>query len=114
MKTAKQFHDFFAAIPAWKWTTGTKEGSFGRRCAIGHLAHRSPWEAGDWKVNLYRIFQALHSDAEHISIVPNINDQGLVWEKRDDDYFHPVRRYRQWTAKGRILAALKAAMKVGL
>ena len=37
MKSAKEFRDFFAAIPDEKWTQGTYSDGQGRCCAMGHV-----------------------------------------------------------------------------
>lgn len=91
MKTAKEFYDFFSAIPEEKWTIGTFLSEDGRCCAMGHLGcSRDNTTAPG--MALENIFQATGR------FVTEVND-----------WFYP-----RETPKQRILAALEDAIKQGL
>lgn len=91
MKTAKEFHDFFSAIPEEKWTIGAFLSDDGKCCALGHLG--CSWDdTTENGMAIENIFQATGH------CVTEVND-GI---------------YRGDTPKQRILAALEDAMKQGL
>lgn len=108
LRTAQDFHDFFAAIPVWKWTTRTFENRFGQRCAIGHLkAEFGGYGLNETVLNFERVIKSLGSQPA------DINDAGKVFGF-DGKYWAQTKIYKQWTAKGRVLAALKDAMVRGM
>lgn len=112
LKTAKDFYDFFAAIPWYKWTVRTTKNKWGQRCAIGHLE-----AAGRPTENLYNLRKLLRAMPPRFGcpevLLDQVNDWGIAWRFNGTTY-RPDKVYKQWTAKGRVMALLKDAMKVGL
>lgn len=88
MKTAREFYDFFEAIPEDRWCCDEYTSSDGRHCAYEHC---QPESKG-----------AILSICENAGYsIENVND-GLI------------KIYQQPTPKQRILAFLKDAVEAGL
>lgn len=90
MKTAREFYDFYAAIPEEKWCTGAYENLKGQCCALGHLDIHFKYSNNTIKA-LIKILRW-----------PNLINEGYL------------KTYSQLTPKQRILAALQDAMECGL